>query len=234
VVFHEYAVDEAAAAHTHGRRTVALTAGYVCPEPRAEFYHHIDAVKVDLKGFTDEFYQRICAGHLQPVLDTLLYLKRETRVWLELTNLLIPGLNDSDREIDDMTGWVAGALGPDVPMHFTAFHPDWKMHDRGPTPFATLARARQIAIKNGIRYAYTGNIRDPEGSRTYCPDCSAVLISRYGYRIGKWNLTEDLLCRRCGAACPGVFDTAPGDWGGRREPVAIAPEDRRERSSASA
>ncbi len=232
-IFHEYAVDVAAAARARGIKTVAVTAGYVCPEPRAEFYRNIDAANVDLKAFTDSFYERICAAHLQPVLDTLRYLKHQTRVWLEITNLLIPDLNDSDREIDEMTSWVVDALGPDVPMHFTAFHPDWKMRDRRPTPASTLARARRIAIKNGIHYAYTGNIRDPEGSCTYCPDCGAVLIGRDGFRVTRWNLTEDLLCPQCGASCAGVFEPTPGDWEGRRQIVSVQAEARQEQASAS-
>ncbi len=222
VISHEYAVDVAAAARARGIKTVAVSAGYVSSEPRAEFYRFIDAANIDLKAFSDGFYETFCAGRLQPVLETLTYLKRETNVWLEITNLLIPGLNDGDREIDEMTGWVAGTLGADVPIHFTAFHPDWKMRDHPATPGATLARARQRAIANGVRYAYTGNVFDRKGSSTACPDCGALLIGRDGYRITEWNLTEDLLCRGCGTALPGVFEAAPGDWGARRRSIAIA------------
>src|SRR5205823_3788205 len=144
VIFMEYAIDVAQACHEVGVRAVAVTAGYMCAEPLAELYAHMDAANVDLKGFTDDFYHRICGGHLQPVLETLEYLAHETPVWLEITNLLIPGVNDSDDEIDALSRWVAERLGPDVPLHFTAFHPDWKMTDRPPTPPATPTRARRI------------------------------------------------------------------------------------------
>jgi hypothetical protein len=145
---------------------VAVTAGYMCAEPRAEFFRHVDAANVDLKGFAGDFYRRTCLARLGPVLETLLYLRHETGVWLEITTLLISGLNDSDGEIDAMTRWVAGQLGPDVPVHFTAFHPDFKMRDRPPTPPQTLTRARRIALDNGLHYAYTGNVHDPEGQST--------------------------------------------------------------------
>lgn len=222
VIFHEYAVDTAVACHAHGIKSIAVTAGYVCPEPRAEFYRHMDAANIDLKGFTDEFYHKICYGHLQPVLDTLVYVKRNTQVWLEITNLVIPDLNDSDSEIERMTQWVVENLGPDVPMHFTAFHPDWKMRDRPPTPRETLVRARRIAIKNGVRYAYTGNIHDPEGQNTYCHQCQSVLIGRDGYAITSWHLTAEGKCEQCGTACAGVFAASPDHWGNRRRPVAMA------------
>jgi pyruvate formate lyase activating enzyme len=188
VIFHEYAVDVAQACRAEGIKTVAVTAGYVCAEPRAEFYRHMDAANVDLKAFTEEFYAKVTLAELAPVLETLVYLKHETDVWFEITTLLIPGLNDSDAELDAMTRWVAGKLGPDVPMHFTAFHPDYKMRDRPPTPPATLARARRIALANGIRYAYTGNVHDEEGGSTYCHACGAHLIGRDGYTLTAWNL----------------------------------------------
>jgi pyruvate formate lyase activating enzyme len=168
VIFFEYAIDVAQACHAQGIKTVAVTAGYMCAEPRAAFYRCMDAANVDLKAFTERFYHQITGAHLQPVLDTLVYLKHETRVWLEIITLLIPGENDSDAELDAMTQWVVEHLGPDVPMHFTAFHPDWKMRDIPPTPPATLTRARHIALTNGVRYAYTGNVKGPEGSTTYC------------------------------------------------------------------
>jgi pyruvate formate lyase activating enzyme len=221
VIFHEYAIDTARACRARGIKNVAVTAGYVCPGPRAEFYAAMDAANVDLKGFTEDFYHRICGGHLEAVKETLVYLRRETRVWFEITNLLIPGLNDSDGEIEAMTQWVVSALGPDVPMHFTAFHPDWKMLDRPPTPPATLTRARHIAIKNGVRYAFTGNVHDPEGGSTYCHDCGALLIGRDWYVITAWNLTEDGGCMSCGTACAGVFEPAPGEWGAKRLPVSM-------------
>jgi pyruvate formate lyase activating enzyme len=223
VIFMEYAVDVADACHQVGVNAVAVTAGYVRPEPGAELFRHMDAANVDLKGFTEDFYRRVCAGHLQPVLDTLEYLKHETRVWLEITNLLIPGLNDSDAEVDAMTSWVVERLGPDVPMHFTAFHPDWKLRDRPPTPPATLRRARQIAMANGLRYAYTGNVHDAEGGSTWCHACGELLVARDWYQLGAWNLTGDGRCRRCGTPCPGRFDGPPQGWGRRRLPVVLQP-----------
>jgi pyruvate formate lyase activating enzyme len=194
----------------------------MCDEPRREFYRHMDAANVDLKAFTEDFYHRIAAGHLEPVLDTLRYLKHETEVWFELTTLLIPGHNDSDDELRRMTEWVAVNLGPDVPMHFTAFHPDWKMLDVPPTPPETLARARRIALEQGIRYAYTGNVHDPAGSSTYCHACDLVLVERDWYRLGAYRLTPDGRCQRCGTACAGRFADAPGRWGPRRLPVRLA------------
>jgi pyruvate formate lyase activating enzyme len=222
VIFLEYAVDAAEACHTRGIRTVAVTAGYVCAEPRAEFFRHVDAANIDLKAFTDDFYRKICGGRLAPVLETLEYLKNETNVWFELTTLLIPGENDSDAELDRMTRWVVDKLGPDVPMHFTAFHPDWKMRDKPATPPATVARARTIAYQNGVRYAYVGNVNDRDGSSTYCHACGEVLIGRDGYVLSDWRLTDEAYCTSCGARCAGVFDGPPGDWGTKRRPVRLA------------
>jgi pyruvate formate lyase activating enzyme len=221
VIFMEYAIDVAEACREDGVRTVAVTAGYVCPEPRAEFYRHMDAANVDLKAFSEEFYRAMCAGHLAPVLETLEYLRRETDVWFEVTNLLIPGLNDSDAELDAMTRWVVERLGPDVPMHFTAFHPDWKMTDLPPTPPGTLVHAREIAMGNGVRHAYTGNVHDPRGQSTWCHGCGELLIHRNGYELGGWNLTDDGRCARCGERCEGVFEGKPGTWGSRRLPVRL-------------
>ena len=222
VIFHEYAVDVAQACAAAGIKCVAVTAGYVTPEPRAEFYRHIDAANVDLKGFTESFYKKLCAGSLAPVLETLEYLRRETGVWFELTTLLIPGENDSDAEIEAMTQWVVDRLGPGVPMHFTAFHPDWKMTDRPPTPPATLRRARDIAIKNGVRHVYTGNVHDFDGQSTYCHGCGARLIGRDWYRLSDWRLTPEGNCQRCGTALAGVFEEAPGSWGAKRRPVTLS------------
>jgi pyruvate formate lyase activating enzyme len=222
VVFHEYAVDVARACRRRGLRAVAVTAGEVCAEPRAEFYGHIDAANVDLKGFTEAFYRDVCAGRLRPVLDTLVYLKRETSVWLEITTLLIPGLNDSDDELRRLTAWVAGNLGPDVPLHFTAFHPDFRMLDRPPTPPETLRRARRIALANGLRYAYVGNVHDPEGDGTRCHGCGALLVGRDWYELTHWGLDAGGRCRSCGTPCAGVFEATPGGRGARRAPVRLA------------
>ncbi|MFB3738860.1 MAG: AmmeMemoRadiSam system radical SAM enzyme [Candidatus Velamenicoccus archaeovorus] len=222
VIFLEYAIDAADACRARGIRTVAVTAGYVEPGPRAELFAHVDAANVDLKGFTEDFYHRVCFARLGPVLETLEYLQHGTDVWLELTTLLIPGENDDDRELDAMTKWVVDRLGPDVPMHFTAFHPDFKMLDRPPTPAATLTRARSIALANGVRYAYTGNVRDVEGQSTRCHACGALLIERDGYDLGVWNLAPDGRCAICGTRCAGVFEAGPGSWGARRRPVRLA------------
>jgi len=221
VIFYEYAIDVAQACHAAGIKTVAVTAGYMNPAPRAEFYRHMDAANIDLKGFTDEFYHKVCYAHLQPVLDTLVYVKRETRVWLEITTLLIPGLNDSEAELEQMTQWVVENLGPDVPWHFTAFHPDWRMRDIPPTPAATLSRARSIATKNGVHYAFTGNIHDPEGQSTFCQGCGAVLIGRDWYDITAWHLSADGRCVACGTPCHGVFEATAGRWGARRLPLKL-------------
>ena len=221
VIFLEYAVDVAQACHEIGIQTVAVTAGEICPEPRAEFFRHMDAANVDLKGFTEEFYRKICGAELAPVLDTLKYLKHETGVWFEITTLLIPGENDSDRELDAMTRWVASELGPDVPIHFTAFHPDYKMLDLPPTPPATLVRARRIALANGLRYAYTGNVHDEEGGSTLCHNCGERLIGRDWFELTDWNLTPDGACANCGTPCTGRFAGAPGTWGSRRLPVRL-------------
>jgi pyruvate formate lyase activating enzyme len=221
VIFMEYAIDTAIACREQGIKSVAVTAGYICDEPRREFFQYMDAANVDLKAFTERFYWKITGGHLQAVLDTLVYLKQETDVWFELTTLLIPGENDSDKELDEMTRWVVEQLGPDVPMHFTAFHPDWKMLDKPPTPPATLTRARRIAMENGVHYAYTGNVIDKEGGSTYCHRCGQILIGRMQYILSQWNLNEDGCCNKCGTPCPGLFEKKPGTWGARRLPVRL-------------
>ncbi|MDP6876624.1 MAG: AmmeMemoRadiSam system radical SAM enzyme, partial [Alphaproteobacteria bacterium] len=222
VIFLEYAVDAAAACRDLGVKTVAVTAGYICPEPRAEFFRHMDAANIDLKAFGEDFYRKICGAELAPVLETLEYLKHETDVWFELTTLLIPGANDSNEEIERMTGWVADRLGPDVPMHFSAFHPDWKMRKHPPTPPKTLTRAREIALKNGVRHAYVGNVHNKAADSTYCHGCGTRLIGRDWYVLSDWALDEDDACRNCGAACAGVFDGPPGDWGAKRQAVRLS------------
>ncbi len=219
VIFHEYAIDVAKACHLLDVKTVAVSAGYVCAEPRAEFYQHIDAANIDLKAFTDDFYIHLTGSHLQPVLDTLIYLKHETDVWVELTTLLIPGKNDSNEELEAMTQWVVKHLGPEVPMHFSAFHPDYKMQDIPATPMQTLTRARDIALRNGVRYAYTGNVHDKSGESSYCHHCGKILIGRDWYVLSEWNLNAQGECIHCGTPCSGIFDAHPGDWGAKRLPV---------------
>ncbi len=221
VIFMEYAIDVAKACREHDIKSVAVTAGYITDEPRREFYQYMDAANVDLKAFTEEFYWKITGAHLQPVLDTLKHLKHETNVWFELTTLIIPGHNDSDKELNTMTEWVVENLGPDVPMHFTAFHPDWKMMNVPPTPPETLTRARRIAMENGVRYAYTGNVHDEDGGSTYCHQCGGKLIGRDWYVITEWNLDEHGRCRSCKTACAGVFEDKAGTWGAKRLPVRL-------------
>ncbi|NJO55005.1 MAG: AmmeMemoRadiSam system radical SAM enzyme [Rhodospirillales bacterium] len=222
VIFLEYAIDTAQSCKALGLKTVAVTAGYICNAPREEFFRSIDAVNVDLKGFSEGFYTRLCSGHLQPVLDTLVYLKKETLCWLEISNLIIPGENDSDAEIDAMTGWIVDVLGADVPLHFSAFHPDWKMRDTPATPPAALTRARQIARRNGLRYVYTGNVHDPEGGATICHQCGEVVIGRDWYKLTAWSLTEEGCCQNCGTPCAGVFEGIPGTWGRQRARLEIS------------
>lgn len=221
VIFHEYAVDVAQAAREVGVKSVAVTAGYVCPEPRAEFFAHMDAANIDLKAFTERFYHKICGGHLAAVLDTLQYVKHETSVWFEITTLLIPGENDSIAEIEKMTRWIVDHLGCDVPLHFSAFHPDHRMLDHPNTPVQTLTRARDIAVSNGIHYVYTGNVHDTTGGSTYCAGCQTRLIERDWYQLGEWNLDSQSCCKKCGAWLAGVFDATPGTWGRRRQVIKI-------------
>ena len=221
VIFLEYAVDVAAACREAGVKTVAVTAGYIGEVARPEFFGAMDAAYIDLKGFTEGFYRKLCTGSLDAVLDTLVYVKHETKTWLEITTLLIPGENDSSQEIAALSAWVMERLGPDVPLHFTAFHPDWKMRDIGPTPPATIKRAREIARDAGLRYVYTGNIHDEAGQSTYCHGCRACLIGRDGYSITSWRLDASGACAACGEPCPGIFEPSPGRWGARRAPLII-------------
>jgi len=226
VIFAEYAMDVADACHARGLKTVAVTAGYIHDEPRRAFYAKMDAANVDLKAFTDDFYVKLTGAHLQPVLDTLVYLKRETDVWFEITTLLIPGHNDSDAELEAMSQWILRELGPEVPLHFSAFHPDWKMQDVPPTPASTLSRARDIALKAGLHYVYTGNVHDSTGGTTACPACHEALIVRDWYRIEHYSVTPDGHCPHCGHAIAGRFGTFSHPFGNRRIPISMHREDR--------
>jgi pyruvate formate lyase activating enzyme len=221
VIFLEYAVDVSQACRERGIKTVGVSAGYICREPRIEFFRNMDAANIDLKGFTEGFYKNLCSGRLAPVLETLEYLEHETDVWFEITTLLIPGENDAIEEIEAQSQWVIEHLGPDVPLHFSAFHPDWKMMGTPPTPPETLRRARRIAKEAGLRYVYTGNIHDPDGQTTYCNACGEMLIGRDWYDLTAWNLSTEGHCSGCGAPCAGVFDAAPGSWGRRRQSVKV-------------
>jgi pyruvate formate lyase activating enzyme len=221
VIFAEYAMDTADECRARGIKSVAVTAGYMGAQARREFYAKMDAANVDLKGFTDEFYVKLCGARLAPVLETLQYLVRETDVWTEITTLLIPGKNDSDEELAAMCGWIARELGVDVPLHFTAFHPDYKMTDLPRTPAATLTRARAIAMRAGLRYVYTGNVHDRDGGTTRCPVCSAALVIRDWHEILRYRVTDAGACQECGAAIAGRFEAHRRDFGRRRIPVRL-------------
>jgi len=222
VIFAEYAMDTADACRELGIKSVAVTAGYIGTEARRDFYAKMDAANVDLKGFTDEFYVKLCGARLNPVLDTLAYLKHETDVWFEITTLLIPGKNDSDAEIEAESKWIMRELGPDVPLHFTAFHPDYKMTDLSHTPGSTLSRARKIALAEGLRYVYTGNVHDREGGATFCPGCRKPVIVRDWYEILTYALTAEGRCKHCEAQIPGRYEHFAGQWGRRRVPVQVS------------
>jgi pyruvate formate lyase activating enzyme len=222
VIFAEYALDVADACHAKGVNTVAVTAGYIHPEPRREFYARMDAANVDLKAFTEDFYFKLTGAHLQPVLDTLVYLAQETEVWTEITTLLIPGKNDSDEEIEAECKWIVQNLGRDVPLHFSAFHPDWKMRDVPATPAATLRRARETALRAGLRYVYTGNVHDEAGGTTHCPACAEAVIVRDWYEIRAYHLTDEGACAFCGHPLAGRYGKFGKPFGARRIPVRLA------------
>jgi pyruvate formate lyase activating enzyme len=222
VIWAEYAMDIADACRARGISTVAVTAGYMCAEPRREFYAKMDAANVDLKAFTEEFYKKITFAELAPVLETLEYLHKETDVWLEVTTLLIPGHNDSDEELEALSRWFVDTLGPDVPLHFSGFHPDFKMMDVPPTPSATLTRARRIAKQHGLNYVYTGNVHDVDGATTSCPKCQTALIKRDWYEILDYRVTPQGTCPGCGAAIAGRFGAAVGDWGRKRRRLRVS------------
>lgn len=209
VIFAEYAIDTAAACKAIGIASVAVTAGYICPEPRRDFFAAMDATNIDLKSFSEDFYKRNCTAKLGAVLDTLRYVAHETSCWLEVTTLLIPGLNDSSQEIDQLSRWMMDNLGPDVPLHFTAFRPEYRLLSRERTPLATLQQARRIAKSNGLNYVYVGNISDVEGASTTCPACHKPVIERDRYRILSYALTTDGACQACGTRVPGRFGESP-------------------------
>jgi len=220
VIWAEYAIDTAIACHAHELKTVGVTAGYITEQARGEFFRHLDAVNVDLKAFTETFYHKLCFAHIQPVLDTLMWLRQETDVWFEVTTLLIPGHNDSDDEIDKLTSWFIDKLGPDVPLHFSAFHPDFKMMDVPRTAPETLTWARATARRKGIRYVYTGNVHDHDGDTTLCPSCGTEVIVRDRYNLLHYDIREGS-CGQCGHPIPGVFEDRPGTWDARRRRLHI-------------
>ncbi len=220
VIFHEYAVDTAKACREMGIKTVAVTAGYATAQARKAFFASIDAANIDLKAFTEKFYHKLCYAHLEPVLDTLKYLRHETDTWFEVTTLIIPGQNDGYDEIAELCEWVLRELGPEIPLHFTAFHPDFKMTDIQRTPAETLSRARKQAKKMGIRHVYTGNVHDISGQSTYCGGCGELLIERNCYTLGTFNLVEGA-CKSCGEVLAGRFEAEKGNWGAKRQALRI-------------
>ncbi len=222
VIFMEYAIDVAQQCREQNINTVAVTAGYICEKPRQEFFKHIDAANVDLKAFSETFYKNLCGASLATTLDTLLYLKHDTDIWFEITTLLIPKQNDSNNEIDQLTRWIVNELGQDIPLHFSAFHPDWKMRDIPSTPASTLSRARNIALQNGLHHVYTGNVHDRAGGSTYCSRCGKLLIERDWYQLGQWHLDSAACCQFCQQPLPGHFDVQPGDWGAQRLPLRFS------------
>ncbi|MFN3604527.1 MAG: AmmeMemoRadiSam system radical SAM enzyme [Leptonema sp. (in: bacteria)] len=221
VIFMEYAIDVAKECRKLGIHTVAVTAGYINPEPREEFYRYMDAANVDLKGFTESFYKKFCGGYLQPVLDTLVYLKKFTNVWIEITTLLIPDENDSKQEIQKECEWILKNLGSDVPLHFTAFHPDFKMLNKSSTPHTTLLRARKVAQEVGLQFVYVGNVYDENAESTYCPNCKRKIIGRNWYTLSDYYITSEGKCQFCGYVIPGRFDKTKGNWGAKRVPIHI-------------
>ena len=220
VIWAEYAIDTAIACKAHGLKSVAVTAGYIQAEARKDFFTHLDAANIDLKAFTQHFYHKLCFANLAPVLETLQWVKRETDVWIEVTTLIIPGQNDSDDELKRLSGWLAENLGPDVPLHLSAFHPDYKMRDIQRTPKSTLKRAREVAAEEGLHFVYTGNVHDTDGDATRCPGCGELLIQRDWYNLLEWNLSGNQ-CASCDRVVPGVFEAAPGDWGAKRAVVKM-------------
>jgi pyruvate formate lyase activating enzyme len=224
VIFLEYAVDTALACRERGVKSVAVTAAYITPEGAEKFFPVMDAANVDLKAFSESFYKKLAGGQLQPILEIIEYIKKETDVWLELTTLLIPGENDSEAELEKMCAWVFEHLGPDVPMHFSAFHPAWKMSSTPRTSQRSLAKARQIALASGVRHAYTGNIADQACESSYCHQCGELVVERVRYQLGRWNLDPEGHCLGCGALCAGVYEGKPGNWGAKRVPVNMEAE----------
>ncbi|QEG42263.1 AmmeMemoRadiSam system radical SAM enzyme [Roseimaritima ulvae] len=222
VIWAEYAIDTAAACRRKDIKAVAVTAGYITPKARGEFFAAMDAANIDLKAFTETFYYKTTGSHLQPVLDTIRYACNETDCWVELTNLVIPDANDDPDELRRMCDWIADAVGADVPIHFSAFHPDFRMQDRPRTPPDTLCKAYDLATQAGLRYVYIGNVHDVSRQSTYCPQCRGLLIARDWYQLGTYHLNGNR-CGHCGYTLAGHFDDRPGDWGQKRQPIQIHP-----------
>ncbi len=221
VIFLEYGKDVAEACHQIGVKVVAVTNGYLNEAPREEFFSFVDAANVDLKAFSDDFYRRLTGGDLQTVLNTLIYIKKETKVWLEITTLLIPDENDGPAELRQLSEWVCNELGPETPLHFSAFHPDFKMTGKHATPIDSLIKAREIALNTGMHHVYTGNVYYTPGDTTFCRNCGKVLIERDWYNLTSYQLTKSGCCKYCGTQLGGHFATGPGSWGSKRKPIRI-------------
>ena len=220
IIWAEYAIDVAKEAHDRGLFTTFVTNGYVSKAAREEIFPHMDAANVDLKALTEVFYAKVTLSHLAPVLDTLAWLAKETACWVEVTNLVIPGLNDAEDETRRLSEWVLEHMGPDVPLHFTAFHPDYKMLDRPRTPARTLTRARELARAAGLRYVYTGNVHDRDGGATFCPSCGEKVIERDWFAIRAVRM-EAGRCAACGTRIAGHFEEPVRPTRGIRVPLGI-------------
>ena len=203
VIFYEYMFDTAKAGHKLGIKSVMISNGYIQEKPLRELCSHLDAVKIDFKGYTENFYKEYCGGELKPVLNTLKLLK-EIGIWFEMVDLIVPTLNDSEKEIDEMTKWIMDNLGPDVPLHFTRFHPAYKIKNLPSTPLKTIERCYDIATKNGLHYVYIGNIPGHKGEKTFCPNCKTLLIDRIGFYIQS-NKIKDNKCPSCQTKIPGKW-----------------------------
>ncbi|VEG26100.1 AmmeMemoRadiSam system radical SAM enzyme [Actinomyces howellii] len=222
VVFAEYAIDIASACHDLGLEAYAVSVAWVCREPGRELFGAVDAANIDLKAFTEEFYRRLTGARLRDVLATLVDLRAATTTWLELTTLLVPGLNDSPQEVGALASWVARELGEDTPLHLTAFHPAHRMRDRPPTALSVLERARASALEAGLRFVYLGNVPPGTGSTTSCPGCGTPVVERHGYTVSAYRLDGRGRCQGCGLGLPGVLDPAdPGGFGNARRRVSL-------------
>jgi len=219
----EYAVDIAAACHLRGLKTIAVTAGYITDQARPEFCRVFDAFNVDLKAYSNAFYKNICGATLGPILETLQYIHTHTDAWLEITTLVIPGHNDSDTEIENLSEWIAKNLSPDIPLHLSAFHPDHKMRDTPKTSPVALKRARDIALRSGLRFVYTANIHDIEGDTTFCPNCHKAVIVRDWHTIKTYDLDDTGHCVHCRNLLPGHYQTQVGQWERSYKPVTKPP-----------
>lgn len=221
VIFLEYGKDVAEACHEKNIKIIAVTNGYIHKRAREDFFSFVDAANIDLKSFSEKFYKSLTGGDLRTVLETLKYLKNKTTVWFEITTLLIPGENDSEIEIRNLCHWILNELGPEIPIHFSAFHPDFKMANIPATPLETLIKAREIATGMGLYYVYTGNVCYSPGDTTFCHHCGEVLIKRDWYQLTRYQLSEEGSCIKCGSKVEGYFDRTPGSWGSKRKPIRI-------------